>query len=395
MTLAAVGLALTLLAPLAGAGERRVEVRTREELRVAAAAARPGDTLVLAAGTYGSLSVADWRGEAGKPIRLCAEDPALPPVFDGGLHLSDCVHVELVDLVVRGAPQNGINIDDGGTFETPARHVRLVNLLVEDIGGRANADGIKLSGVVDVTLERCSVRRWGRGGSAVDMVGCHRATIDRCTFEDDPKDLASTGVQAKGGSSDVLIRRSRFVHAGQRAVNAGGSTGKEYFRPPLTGKDDAEARRITIEDCTFIGSMAPFAFVGVDGAIARHNTIYLPARWVIRILQESSGPEFVACRNVELSRNLVVYRRAELRSFVNIGAGTSPETFTLDATYWFAIDDPKAPPPAELGVRHAHGVGGADPGFRDVERGDFTLREGSSARGYGVREEQGPRRSSK
>ncbi|MBK9386362.1 MAG: right-handed parallel beta-helix repeat-containing protein [Planctomycetes bacterium] len=377
-----------LLVSRAAAQERRLEIRTREELRAAAAAARPGDTLLLASGSYGSLHAVGWQGKPDQPIRLGALDPAAPPLFEGGLQLSECAHVELLDLVVRGAPQNGINIDDGGTIETPAHHLKLVNLLVEDVGGRANADGIKLSGVVDLHVERCTVRRWGRGGSAVDLVGCHRATIERCSFEDDAREPAASGVQAKGGSSDIAIRRSRFVHAGQRAVNAGGSTGKPYFRPALTGKDDAEARRITIEDCSFVGSQAPLAFVGVDGAIVRHNTIYAPQRWVLRVLQESNGPEFSPCRNVQLSRNLIAYRRSELRSFVNIGPGTAPETCALDATYWFALDAPQAQLPAELGVRQTRVAGGADPLFRDAEQGDLHLREDSPARGYGVREER-------
>jgi hypothetical protein len=369
-------------------GERRVEVRTPDELRVAANGAKPGDTILCAPGAYGAFAADGWKGQEGAPIRLGALDPAQPPVFERGMHLSRCEHIELADVVVRGAPANGINIDDGGTITRPSAHVRLVNVVVEDIGGRANADGIKLSGVDDVTLERCVVRRWGRGGSAVDMVGCHRATIDGCIFEDDPKDLASTGVQAKGGSSDVTIRRSRFVHAGQRAVNAGGSTGRDFFRPALAATGNAEARRVTVEDCTFVGSLAPFAFVGVDGAIARQNTIYLPAKWVFRLLQESTGPEFVPSRNVELSQNLVVYRRSDRLPLVNVGPGTAPDSVRVEATYWFAIDEPSAAPPATAPIAQTNAASRGDPGFRDAERGDFTLLDGSPAAGYGVRPAQ-------
>mgnify|MGYP006193671343 CR=1 FL=1 len=39
------------------------------------------------------------------------------------------------------------------------------------------------------------------------------------------------------------------------------------------------------------------AFVGVDGATFRHNTIYRPTKWVLRILQESQEPRFVRTRD--------------------------------------------------------------------------------------------------
>ena len=95
-------------------------------------------------------------------------------------------------------------------------------------------------------------------------------------------------MQAKGGSADILVRACRFEHAGQRAVNLGGSTGLPFFRPEPQG---FEARDITVEDCSFVGSLAPVAFVGVDGAVVRHNTIYRPRRWAFRILQETRGPD--------------------------------------------------------------------------------------------------------
>jgi hypothetical protein len=77
----------------------------------------------------------------------------------------------------KGSPANGFNIDDGGTFDSPAHHLILRGLTVEDNGPRGNLDGIKLSGVEDFLVEDCTVRRWGSGGSAVDMVGCRRNTF--------------------------------------------------------------------------------------------------------------------------------------------------------------------------------------------------------------------------
>ena len=87
--------------------------------------------------------------------------------------------------------------------------------------------------------------------------------------------------------------------------NIGGSTELQFFRPPLKpGEAHWEAKHIRVEGNTFIGGGAAVAFVGVDGAVVRYNTIYHPDRWVIRILQETTEPGFVACRNGRFERNL-------------------------------------------------------------------------------------------
>jgi hypothetical protein len=112
--------------------------------------------------------------------------------------------------------------------------------------------------------------------------------------------VGSTGVQGKGGTSQVIIRRNRFENAGGRAVNIGGSTGRQFFRPPLkAGEAHCEAKDIRVEGNTFLGAGTPVAFVGVDGAIVRFNTIHHPKRWALRILQETRAPDFVPSRNVE------------------------------------------------------------------------------------------------
>lgn len=339
-------------------------------------AAKPGARIVLAPGEYEGFHVSDVRGLRGQPIVVVAKGA----VVKGGVHLSDVAYLEIEGLVIEGAPGNGLNIDDGGTFETPSHHVVLRDVTVRDCGGRGNEDGIKLSGVDDFLLERCKVERWGRGGSAVDMVGCRRGVIDGCTIRDSEADPAATGIQAKGGSRDVTIRRCRFDHAGTRAVNIGGSTGLPYFRPKPEG---FEARDITVEGCTFIGSQAPIAFVGVDGATVRFNTFYRPRKWFFRVLQETREDGFVPCRNGKFTDNLVAYRSGDVATPVNVGPGTSPETFEFARNYWFCIDDPERDPP-RLPVAEKDPTGGKDPLFRDPEKGDLGLAGKSPALEYGA-----------
>jgi hypothetical protein len=362
-----------------------VHVETRDELQRAVAEARPGTTIAIAPGTYnGGLAFTDLQGEEGKPIILAAADPAQPPVILGGnlcLHLSDVAYVELHDLILAEGRENGLNVDDGGSFETPAHHVVLRGLVVRDVGSDGNHDGIKLSGLDDFLVEGCTVERWGANGSAIDMVGCHRGTITHNTIREGDA-VGASGVQMKGGCSDVTVRYCRFENAGGRAVNVGGSTDLPYFRPEPQGY---EAKDITVEDCTFIGSMAPIAFVGVDGADVRYNAIYRPARWVIRILQENQGPDFAPCRNGRFTNNIVVFRSDELRTTVNVGPETAPETFTFSENHWYCVDRPEASGRLSLPVEETRGVYGTDPQFEDETKGDLRLNEASPVRNAGPR----------
>lgn len=227
------------------ANANKIRVRNNEELLLAVGTSRPGATILVEPGTYrGSLTFNRLHGTTKHPIVIAAADPKNRPIINGGnscLHLTDPVHVELRNIVLTGGGVNGLNIDDGGSYDTPAHH------------------------------------RWDKKGSGIDMVGCHRGVVSQSTFREGD----NNAVQMKGGSRDITVSFCRFENAGGRAVSIGGSTGLEHFRPRPQGY---EAKDIVVEDCTFIGSMAPVAFVGVDGAVVRFNTIYRPSRWVLRIL---------------------------------------------------------------------------------------------------------------
>src|SRR6185503_2470517 len=104
----------------------------------------------------------------------------------------------------------------------------LRRVIVRDVGSDGNHDGVKLSGLDDFKVEECTVERWGKRGSAIDMVGCHQGVIRGCTIREGDE-TGANGVQMKGGSRDISLRACRFENAGGRAVNLGGSTGLPYF----------------------------------------------------------------------------------------------------------------------------------------------------------------------
>jgi hypothetical protein len=369
-----------------------VTVRDAAGLRQALAKAQPGTQILLEPGEYsGGFSFANLRGEPGKPIVVAAADPKNPPIIQGGgagMHLTDPAYLELRNLTVSGWSANGLNIDDGGSYDTPAHHIVLRGLKVIGSAPPGNRDGIKLSGVDDFRVEDCTIEGWGTGGgSAVDMVGCHRGVIEGCTIrhKDAP---GSTGVQAKGGSSDVVVRRNRFENAGGRAVNIGGSTGLPYFRPPVRkGEGQAarycEAKDIRVEGNVFVGGLAPVAFVGCDGSVVRFNTIYRPKRWVLRILQETREPGFVPSRNGEFTDNIIAFRSNEMQPEVNSGPNTAPETFRFARNFWYCLDAPAKSRPS-LPTPEVGGVYGQDPLFRDAEGGDVRLQPNSPAQRVGA-----------
>lgn len=317
--------------------ERRI-VGNEEELRAALRGLGPGVEVLLAAGEYrGGHHLAGVRGTEERPIVIGALDPAQPPVFAGGgseaWHLSGCHDVVLRDLVVHGFPSNGINVDDGGDLLAPSHGIRIERVTVEATGPQGNHDALKMSGVDEFVVKDCRFQGWG--GSAVDLVGCHDGTIEGCAFEALPGFTQASGVQIKGGSARVRVLACEFRGPVARAINAGGSTGLAYFRPPDA---DAEARDVEIRGCRFFGGDAPIAAVGVVGLRVLDNRIELPERWVLRILQESREPRFVPCSDGLFRGNEVIFD-ARVRTLVNVGPGTRPETFVFTDNRWIELDE--------------------------------------------------------
>jgi hypothetical protein len=320
---------------------RTILVRDSSQLRSALRGIKPGATVKLAGGQYrGGVSIVGVSGSAGAPITISAADEKNPPIFSGGneaLHLSDCNHLVLRGIVVRGFPSNGINIDDGGSFDTPTKNITIDNVTIENTGPKGNHDALKLSGLDNFIIRNSVFRGWA--GSAIDMVGCHMGVVEGCRLVGAKGFTQSSGIQMKGGSADIVVRRNYFDKAGSRAINLGGSTGLQFFRPSV---GTYEAKNITVAGNRFAGSMAPIACVTADTGHIYNNTFYMPEKWVLRILQETRDSRFKSCQGVLFERNLVVYD-SRIRSFVNVGPGTRPETFTFRHNAWFRTDGSRKP----------------------------------------------------
>lgn len=379
---------LLILACCTAARAADVTVKDRGALVAALQKAVAGTVIRVAPGQYdGGLMASGLAGTKTQPIFLTAADPAQPPVIAGGssgIHLSGCMNVEIRHLHFTGAAANGINVDDGGGGKPASLGITLRHLKVTGTAPRGNRDGIKLSGLRDFTVEHCTVERWGLGGSGIDMVGCHEGTVTGSEFKHDgAAALMANGVQIKGGSSGIAVQRCRFIECGGRGVNLGGSTGAEYFRPPGAR---AEAARLTVEDCLFTGVQAPVAFVGVDGAVVRYNTIHQPGRWVLRILQENTAAGMTPSRRGVFAHNLIHFQSTTLRETVNIGPGTEPASFQFAGNVWHCQDRPADTRRLiRLPSAEKDGVYDKTPKLTAPQTGDFTLTPDSPVQNAGIR----------
>jgi hypothetical protein len=349
--------------------------------------ATAGTAVRIHPGTYGGGAfVNGLQGSATAPIWIGGAPGEARPVIEGGadaMHLVRPRYVVLHDLEVRNQTANGINVDDGSQYANAdaARYVVFRNLFIHDIGSGGNQDCLKLSGlndyfVLDSRFERCG---GGGSGSAVDHVGCHRGVLARNVLAD----LQGNGFQCKGGSDDIEIRQNRITSGGERAVNMGGSTGFEFFRPPLAATGNFEARNIRVIANVFVGATVPFAFVGCVDCLAANNTIVDPENWLIRILQETTstgGNAFLPARNGRVVNNVFYFSRAGISTYVNVGANTDAASFVFRNNVWYAHDTPAQSQPS-LPAAETGGVYGQNPGLDSTT---YRIQASSPAAGAGV-----------
>jgi hypothetical protein len=356
-----------------------------------ASLATPGTAIVMHPGTYsGRAWISDLSGTVTDPIWIGGLQGHARPVLrdaDEAIHLSSVRYLVLHDLEISHCTMNGINADDSGEYDNPeaTRHVIFRNLFIHNIGTGGNQDCLKLSGVRDFHILDCVFGNGSTGGSGVDHVGCHRGKILGNRFTD----MGSNAIQVKGGSSDIEIRGNWFENSGQRTINIGGSTGFEYFRPPLvTSGSNYEARDIRVTGNVFLGSATPFAFVGAIDCVVANNTIIHPGTWLLRILQEtttSGAFTFALCGNNSVVNNIFWFDRSRLSSTtINVGSNTAPSTFVFSHNLWYNTHAPANSVPSGMPVQEISPLHGIDPLFQDGPSENFRLLEGSPAAASGI-----------
>jgi len=344
-------------------------------LASAATAVKPGDTILFNSGTYpGGDYISQLQGTLNKWITILAETEH-GVIIQGGSNawqLSDPAFVRIEGFIFQGQTGNGLNIDDAGSFDTPAHDVVLSDCIFRNMNATGNNDLLKMSGVDHFTVIECEFFNGAAGGSGIDMVGCHNGLINKNRFEN----MGSNAIQMKGGTQFITVERNLFKNCGARTLNLGGSTGLAYFRP-----QDAkfEAADLYVYSNIFIGSEAPVAYVGSTRVKVVNNTFYLPEKWVVRILQETVDPaRFISCGDNSFENNIIY--QGTISTETNIGPNTRPGSFVYHNNYWYHYQNASWVGP-NLPVTDPGLVKNKNPQFTHVESENFSLSTGSPAIG--------------
>ena len=185
--------------------------------------------------------------------------------------------------------------------------------------------------------------------------------------------IASLFAAAVSGAKEFPATSAVEFHAAAKAAGPGDSivlSGGPFSGIHLSELRGAEGKALTIRGRSadqparfvggnrFVGGMAPLAWVGCRGGHVHHNTIYKPDKWVARILQENTNEGFKPATGGVFEKNLILFD-SRVRTFVNVGGGTAPESFAFRDNAWFDLDGRKRKP--DLPTPETGGVYGIDP----------------------------------
>lgn len=350
----------------------------------------PGTEIILLPGNYGRLSTIDFQGTEAAPIKIRGQGAAIidadsTPGNGNGLTLREVRYLVLENIQIQDTPFHGINIDDGGSFDTPSEFVIFRNLRIQNSGQLGgNLDCIKMSGVdnfylINNDLSACQ-QNTPANGECIDMVGAHNGIIHGNRFGNNNQHC----VQTKGGSSDILIHGNVFSNVGGHAINIGGSTDPNLIRPQ---NSPTEAQRIRAMSNIIINAeAAAAAFIACWDCEFINNTVINPGRWPIRLLEGGSDGNLFPSLRATVANNIFQFSSNRVSTHLNIGQGMNANDVASSQFFsnlWFSIDNPNFAQPNLGPLTDNNALIQQNPGFVNPTNANYQLLENSPAKSAG------------
>ena len=347
--------------------------------------AKPGDSILLKPGTYSGLRITDnnLNGTADKPIWIGGIPGMERPVLDGnnaGASFVDCTYIVLHDLEVRNnmtdPEATGIQVYASDTSQWPNPLVRdfvFRNLYVHDI----NYQQFKFSDLTDFWLFDCEISKDGNGQSApIDSVGGVGRGVIAYNYL---HDFVNIGIQLKGNTFDVDIYGNLFKNTGQQAINIGGSTGRQFFRPSILDDDVAaanmyEASNIHVYSNIFTNVNAPVAFWSSDNSYFVNNTVTGIKSQTFRLLPSDTYLAFGGQSHNNTIENNIFSAGGFYFNTETCPDGTA--ALTVDNNFFYNTSSPGSVP-GDAGFKSYTGNVGGNAQFMDLT--SYKLKDGSPA----------------
>lgn len=228
--LAAMALLCATRAPAAD-----MELFPGQSFEAAVESLRPGDTLIVHAGTYsdtGRISIS-VRGTTAAPVMIKGADgEALPLItraasapIQNTINIEGATHLRITRLEISGNGGDGINLSGSPSFIT------LDNLEIHDIDVGVNFR----SSMSDITVRHNHIHHTGQnGGTGEGMyVGCNdatcvvsRALIENNWIHDTQNSTQGDGIEVKHGSHSNIVRDNVIYNTGYPCVLVYGTVGQ-------------------------------------------------------------------------------------------------------------------------------------------------------------------------
>lgn len=347
------------VAPNGRSGAAGTSAAPLDRITTALSRARPGDRVLVRAGTYPGGGWIEAAGTAAAPITVLSVDGPRRAVIDGGsetLRIGEGAAYLVFDgLELRNADNNVVHIDGG------AHHIWLRNVYAHHAG--RDGDVVKVNQARSIYLERSEFAFPGaRSGSENPSQECiDFVDVDDIAVRDSYiHDGGNSMMYAKGGSQGVVFEHN--VITGQRAgaidpmVGLGAVTDES-----LLAGAQFEAIDVVFRNNLVIGAVA--GAVGVyDGRnVVMANNLFLNNGGGIVEFRAGSGPA-ERSENVSFVNNLVVDTRGRMPTTLRRSAHGLNAFVVSHNLFWNNGQAIPASPLLNLAAQPGHLV--ANPGIR-------------------------------
>jgi len=358
------------VAPTGRSGNSGTAASPLDTPQTALQRARPGDRILVRAGTYRGGGWIEARGTAQAPITVLSVDGPRRAVLEGGsetLRLGDGASYLVFDgLEVRNATSNVIHIDGN------AHHITLRNIFAHDAG--SNGDVVKVNQAAHIFIEGGEYARPGRRGSGsenpyqecIDFLAVDTLAVRDAWIHDGGSSL----IYAKGGSRNVVFERNLIneqrAGASDPMVGLGGVTGVDFL-----GDGSFEAYEVVFRNNIVQGGASGgVALYDVRGAYVANN-LFLDVNSVLVQFRPGAGTAR-RCENVRVVDNLFVDTRGRMPAPIGRTGNNQVTQFTWQHNM-FWNNGGGVPSSVILNVTSQMGHMLANPGVRAMTGDRATL----------------------